>query len=241
MNIKKLFVGIFFSTSLISTANAGIKDFLEKAEIQEKIKEEIASLDIGFDVKLLDLQVSEGLGISYKYKYEVEPSYQDNYYTRIDKWNLNLSLSPGNFVKDYDLPISLNIDSGSEILFVRQFRNKKEALLAKPYTPKHIPFKAKWALQNLKVGDYVAIPAKLNIAINASIEAKEGLFTAEAYSQYLLSGEFHIHLFRMNNNKMRMRLIAHRKNSNSDGINFKFDFKIFGIGIVDKKIKKLID
>ncbi|MCJ8347118.1 hypothetical protein MJH12_16370 [bacterium] len=241
MNLKKLFVGILFSSSLFSTANAGIKDLLEPAKIKEKIMEEVAALDIGFDVKLLDLKAFEGLGISSKYKYEVEPSYQDNYYTRIDKWNLNFSLRPGNFVKDYSLPISLNIDSGSEILFVRQFKNQKEALLAKPYTPKRIPFKAKWALKNLEVGDYVSIPAKLNIAINASAGAKEGIFTAGAYSQYLLSGEFQIHLFRMKNNKMRMRLVAHRKKSTSGGVNLEFDFKIFGMDIVDKQIKKLID
>ncbi|PCJ21552.1 MAG: hypothetical protein COB02_02850 [Candidatus Cloacimonadota bacterium] len=241
MKLQLNFFNLVCILCLSQNFYAGIQDYLEPAKIKQKIKEEVASLDIGFDVKLLDLKAFEALGISSKYKYEVEPSYQDNYYTRIDKWNLNFSLRPGNFVKDLDLPISLNIDSGSEILFVRQFKSQKEALLAKPYTPKKIPFKAKWALKNLNVGDFVAIPAKLNIAINASVGSNSGVFSGGVYTQYLLSGEFQIHLFRMANDKMRMRLIAHRKKTISGGVDLKADFKIFGMSLVDKQIKKLID
>ncbi|MCO4783197.1 MAG: hypothetical protein KC646_12805 [Candidatus Cloacimonetes bacterium] len=241
MTVQKLLLKTLLLLSFVTLSQAGIKDFLEPSKIKQKIVDEVASLDIGFDVKLLDLKAFEGLGISSKYKYEVEPSYKDNYYTRIDKWNLNFAIRPGDFVKNYELPISLNIDSGSEIMFVRQFKNQKEALLAKPYTPKRIPFKAKWAIKNLAPGDFVSIPARLNIAVNASIDAKDGVFSGGAYSQYLLSGEFQIHLFRMKDQKIRMRLIAHRKKATSGGVNIKADFKIFGMSLVDKQIKKLID
>ncbi|PCJ19566.1 MAG: hypothetical protein COB02_07415 [Candidatus Cloacimonadota bacterium] len=240
--MKKLFLlKLFFIFLLTPFHQAKIGDYLESASIKQKIKEEVASLDIKFNAKFLDLKVFEGLGISSSYKYEVEPSYKDSYYTRIDKWKLNFGLRPGDFVKDFDLPISLNIDQNSEVLFVRQFKTQKKALLAKPYTPKRIPFKAKWALKNLEVGDFVSIPARLNIAINASIGKQTGIFSSGVYSQYLLSGEFQIHLFRMSNNKMRMRLIALRRKSISGGAHIKADFKIFGIKIIDKQIKKLID
>lgn len=241
MKIQHLLIKSILLFSILQLNHAGLKDFLEPSKIKQKIVDEVASLDIGFDVKLLDLKAFEGLGISSKYKYEVEPSYKDNYYTRIDKWNLNFAIRPGDFVKNYELPISLNIDSGSEIMFVRQFKNQKEALLAKPYTPKRIPFKAKWAIKNLAPGDFVSIPARLNIAVNASVDTNEGVFSGGVYSQYLLSGEFQIHLFRMKDQKIRMRLIAHRKRSTSGGVNLKADFKIFGMKLVDKQIKKLID
>ena len=57
----------------------------KKDSIPTRIKEEINDLKIGFDLKLLDLDFLEGLGLSVKYAYEVEPGFSSKYQLRVDQ------------------------------------------------------------------------------------------------------------------------------------------------------------
>jgi hypothetical protein len=221
-------------------SQAGIKDYLNPEKLKKSIKKEIAELDIKFKLKLLDVNVAEGVGIASGYRYEVEPSYMDGFYNRVDKWNLNMSLSPGDWVPDYDLPISLNISSGAEIIFVRQFKKKMKAMKAMPYTPARIPLTAKRALEKLQPGDFVSIPARLNIVLGAGASATDGIFSAHAGAHYLVSGEFQIHVFRMKDNHVRIKLIALRKKAKGASASVGWSFDVFGINLVDKQIKKLL-
>src|SRR5690606_39223889 len=61
-----------------------LKSSLEPAKIEQKIKDKITSLDIGFDLDLIDLDLFDGAGLAAKYRYEVEPSYHGDWYTRVD-------------------------------------------------------------------------------------------------------------------------------------------------------------
>jgi len=225
----------------ISNSSAGIKDWLDPANLKEEIKKEIAELDIGFKVDLVDLNLAEGIGISTRYRYEVEPSYMDGWYSRMDKWTLKAGLRPGDFLDDVDLPISLNIENGVDVVFVRQFKTRKKAMTALPYTFARLPLKAKWARKNLSPGDFVSLPTRLNIVVSAGMSFSEGIVGAGVNTHYLLSGEFQIHIFRMKDDKARVKLIALRKRGHGAGANAGLEFKIFGIGLIDKKIKRFVD
>ena len=240
--MRFLFFFILALTLLAPSSHAGIKDWLSPAKLKEEIKREIAELDIKFKVDLVDLNLAEGIGISSRYRYEVEPSYMDGWYNRMDKWILKANLNPGDLLSDVvDLPISINIENGTEIIFVRQFKSKKKALTALPYTFARLPLKAKWARKNLKPGDFVSIPTRLNIVVGAGLSFTEGVFGAGINSHYLLSGEFQAHIFRMKNDKVRVKLIALRRRGKGVGATAGVEFKIFGIGIIDKKIKRFVD
>jgi len=232
---------ILFLTLIILPTHAGLRKYLENADLKEEIKAEIAELDIGFNVDIFDLNITEGIGIATGYRYEVEPSYINDWYSRIDKWVLNTNLRPGDFLKDADLPISINVDNGLEVLFVRQFKTRKEAMTAIPYTFAKLPLKAELARKNLKPGDFVSLPARLNIVVSAGLGVTEGIVRQSANTHYLLSGEFQIHIFRMKDDKVRIKIIALRKRQKGADVSTDLDFKIFGIGIVDRRIKKLID
>ncbi|MBT3786632.1 hypothetical protein HOF92_16780, partial [bacterium] len=231
---------IFPITLLLPHSHAGLKNYLESAKIKEEIKNEIAELDIGFKVDLFDLNLAEGVGISSRYRYEVEPSYIDDWYTRIDKWVLNTDLRPGDFIKDLDLPISVNVGNGMEVVFVRQFKTRKEAMKALPYTFARLPLKAKLARSKLQPGDFVSLPANLNVMVSAGTTATDGFLSAGAHTHYLLSGAFQIHLFRMKDDKVRVKLMALRKRGLGASASADIDFKIFGIGLVDRRIKRFI-
>jgi len=221
-------------------SQAGIKDYLKPEKIKGSIKKEIAELDIKFKLKLLDVNVAEGVGIASGYRYEVEPSYMDGFYNRVDKWNLRMGLSPGDWVEDYDLPISLNISNDAEIIFVRQFKKKMKAMKAMPYTPARIPLTAKRALKKLQPGDFVSVPARLNIVLSAGTSATDGIFSGHVGAHYLVSGEFQIHVFRMKDNKVRIKLIALRKKAKGANASISWGFDVFGISLVDKQVKKLL-
>jgi hypothetical protein len=226
------------------SASAGLFDFLKPSEINERIREEVADLDVRFNVDLLDVDLFEGLGISSRYRYEVEPSYIANYHTRVDKWEIKVDLSPGDIIKDaLDLPIYLNIKRDSSIYFVRQFPTKKEALLAKPYLLNKMPVNSQRALKHLQPGDFVSIPAQMSVAVGASsgfFDRLDGL-DAAANIYYVISGKFLIHVFRMKDNKVRVKLIAQRSNARGGDISVSGDIEIFGVSILDRQIDKIFD
>ena len=240
MNFSKLKFALLILVTSISV-QAGIKDILKPGKIIERVKEEVAEMDISASVRLLDLDIAQGVGISSKYKYEVEPSYLAKHHTRVDRWKLKTDLRPGDIVKDIiDLPIYLNIDKGAEINFVRQFSSKKEALKAIPYSFNKLPINAKRALK-LNVGDFVSIPTTMSVAVGASIGNVQDILSVNAGGYIVFSGKFLVHVFRMKNKKVRVRLIAERNHTTGVNTGAKIDFDIFGVSVVDKQVKRWLD
>lgn len=242
--MRKWILPLLTLVMFTNSASAGLFDFLKPSEINERVREEIADLDVRFNVDLLDVDLFEGLGISSRYRYEVEPSYIANYHTRVDKWEIKANLSPGDIIKDaLDLPIYLNINRDSSVYFVRQFPTKKGALTAKPYLLNRMPVNAERALKYLEPGDFVSIPAQMSVAVGAStgfFDRIDGI-DAGANIYYVISGKFLIHVFRMKDNKVRVKLIAQRSNARGGDVNIEGDFEIFGVSILDRQIDKIFD
>lgn len=242
--MKKLIHSLLLVLMTLTSVNASFFDFLKPAEINERIREEYADLDIQFSVDLLDVDLFEGLGISSRYRYEVEPSYLANYYTRVDKWEMKTNLSPGDLIKDaIDFPIFLNINKDSNVYFVRQFKSKKQALLARPYAFNKLPITASRALEKLVPGDFVSIPADMSVTVGASsgfLDQIDGI-NAKAKVYYVLNGKFLIHVFRMKNDKVRVKLIAQKSSGAGIDTEFGGDIEIFGVSVLDHQIEKIFD
>ncbi|MGZ3809584.1 MAG: hypothetical protein ACXVCE_15985, partial [Bacteriovorax sp.] len=133
-----------------NTQAAKLEDYLDRKEIQKKIRETIANQDLDFDVSLGNLDLIDGINISSKYKYDVEASYINKFYTRVDKWDLSGAINVGEVLKDLvDIPFSFSVNKTSSFFFVRQFPKKLDAIKALPYTPAKLPLNAKLALKNL--------------------------------------------------------------------------------------------
>ncbi|EQC52322.1 hypothetical protein [Bacteriovorax sp. DB6_IX] len=229
---------LFISTLSVQ---AGIKDILNPEKLAGKVREEIAEMDISASVKLVDLDLAEGIGISSKYKYEVEPSYQAKHYTRIDRWKLNTDIKAGDIIKDIvELPVYLNIAKGAEVNFVRQFPSKKEAMLKKPYFLSSLPVNADKALK-LHVGDFVSIPTTMSVAVGAGIGNAYEILKTNVGAYVVFSGQFLVHVYRMKDSKVRVRLIAQRNSSYGANSSAKLSFDIFGISVVDRQIKRWVD
>lgn len=228
-----------------SGAHAELKEVFSKSYLEGKVRDEIADLEIGFDIDLLDIDIAEGVGISSRYRYQVEPSYQAGHSMRIDSWKLKFNLKPGDVIKsqvleDESIPVYFNIERDSEILFIRQFKRKSKAVKAAPYTLGQLPINARHALK-LNPGDFVSIPTNMTIATGISGSLKDGLISAGGNIYLVYSGKFLVQVFRMHDSKVRLRLIAQRDSARGISANSKIDFDIFGIKVVDKQIKRHLE
>ena len=231
----------------------GFRRHLVKSKWGKRIVNEIADIDIRFNLKLFDLDLYEGVGIGSRYRYEVEPSYVDNYYTRVDTWRLNANVRPGDMISKDSLPFGLNIEKGQEVHFIRQFKSKKRALKAVPYNFKHFPYNSERIIEKLHPGDFVAIPAHLNLVIGKGIGTLSNVLSgavseyfglnAGLNANYLLSGKFQLHIFKMMDNRVRLRVLAQRQQKLAMQANAQIGFlgsglDFFLINVVDKQIRK---
>lgn len=244
--IRSVFLASVLMTSVFTTsAHAELQQFLDKAKIKTEIKEEIADLDINFSADLGDIDIVQGINLSAKYRYEVEPSYQNSYFTRIDKWDVNTNINVGDVINNIvDSPFTFSVARNNSIFFVRQFKNKVEALSSTPYTPKKLPLTAKRALTELKTGDFVALPANLNIAVSAggsTTMAAPVVLDARASVYYIVSGEFVIQVFKIDDSHVRLKMISKRGQQSGVQASAGASFKFFGLRILDRQIDRLFD
>ena len=94
---------------MAQNVQASLSDHLNPKDIQSRIRSEIADLDIRFSADLFNLDLFEGIGLSARYRYEVEPSYQNGFHTRIDKWRIKADLSIGDMIGASETPLYLNL------------------------------------------------------------------------------------------------------------------------------------
>ena len=246
MSIKILYVAcLMLLNILVPNSYAGISDFFKEITDLEKvrlrIKDEIQNLELITDVDLLNSQIIEGVGLGIQYKYELEPSYEAGFFTRADVWKVNSKLNPANLVRASQIPISLQFEPGAEIYFVRQFKRQIDAATALPFTPERLPFSANKAVKNLKPGDFVSIPTHLNLVLNAGLAQDIRGVNFGASTHFILSGKFMIHLFRLADQKVRMKIIATRTRTTGGSLGANFDLKIFGVKLLQRSIESIVE
>jgi len=207
------------------------------------VKEKVADLSIGLDLGFANLELLRGLGIASGYRYEVEPTYDGPYYHRVDRWRVGLNLKPGDLIKSaLDLPISFNISKSSDVLFVRYFPTRKQALLVKPYHIAQLPMTAENVREQLVPGDFVALPGRMNIMMSAQLSTGPLAFKAKAGSHWLMRAEYQIHVLRMQNDRVRLRIITRREREKGwIGARVGAGFKLFGMEFSDTTITSFFD
>ncbi len=227
------------NTILEKTDSTYFKKFSPK-----NIGDKLADLDINLNVRFLDVDLVNGINLSSKYRYAVEPSYEDKYYTRLDRWVNEVGINTGDLL-DKVSPIHFNVKKNSDIFFVRQFKSKNEALKAKPYTLRKLPINANAALRSLHPGDFVAIPATLtlDLGLNGNSTWATGPIglEAKANASYLVTGEFIIYVFKIDEKRVRLKLMSKRTYSKELGAEANVDLTFFSANLANKAIDLLYD
>ncbi len=234
---------VISNTYAIETSDL-MEKYLDKAKLKEQIAKEITNLDLHFDMNLGSIDIIDGINIAGKYRYQVEPSYQNNYHTRIDKWDINTGINPGTLLKGIvDLPINFSISRNNSFFFVRQFKSKVQAMDAIPYSLHKLPLNSGRALK-LNIGDFAAIPANLNLAFSAGANTSyvnPFVINAGISAFWVLSAEFTIQVFKIDETHVRLKLITKRGYDRGVNSNVNAQFKLFGVKLLDKQIERLVD
>lgn len=247
MMFKRTVYKMTFASSLmlLGTVQAQAKlDFLEPAKLTQAIKKEVAKQSIGANVNLVSADILDGVSAALKYRIQSEPSYVNGYYTRIDKYTFGVDINPGDIIEGLDVPVGFNINKNAEVIFARQFKSQAESLKAIPYTLKQLPLSAHTAIRELDPGDFVSLQTRLSFVVSLGASTPLATYlTLSGSTHAYVSGDFFIHVFKMPNNKIRVKLIG--IHGNGGGANAQIGvgsgLKIFGFNYVDRKINKWLD
>ncbi len=230
----------FIILSLLLCSTAFSQSFLEETNPKGWLWDRISSIDLGFSGDLFDQTFYDSLGLSITYAYEVESSHREGYFSRVDKFRTKVKVQPGDIISGTSSPLYLHLKRESEIVFIRQFKKKWDAVKALPYTPLRLPYNADQALKNLKPGDFVALPTSMSIVTGAQVGFGDDEFAeGKAGVYYLIQGQFLIHVFRLKDNKVRLKLIATRNREGGVRGSVQTGLNVFGIDLLDGIIKKI--
>jgi len=208
--------------------------------LYKKIKKELLELDLHLDVNLLDVELLDGISFAVQNKYESEPSYHNGYYTRIDKWDVKQKINVGEILETVfgDLPFGATIQPGNSVIFVRQYKDQLKARTALPVNPLKIPLNSKLA-RELEEGTFVSIPTYLNLVTRLGPDVAQTSFVeAGTGFTYLISGEFITQIFKLSDNRIRLKIIYNTKKG--PGLYFKISLDS-QIDIASSLTNKLIN
>lgn len=226
------------------TQSSPEEDFKETpySKIKGKIHEKILDLDVDFDLKLLDFNIARDISLGLGYRWGLEPSYEDGFFTRIDSYRLRSRIRIGDIIQSAvgsSLPVYMNLSGDRQIIFARQFKSQLKAATAAPYNPLRLPINSENAMK-MDVGDFVSIPASMNIVTGASASFGGGI-SGSARAYYLLSGDFRVNILKMDEQRVRVRLIGMRRSGTGAAASIDYGFNLFGIRFIDKQIGSFLD
>jgi hypothetical protein len=225
--------------------------------LMKRLRREVLEADLDIPLDIFDFEITKGISLATKYKWEIEPSYKDGYQTRIDRYTVKQDIKVGDILQSVvsNLPVFLNFQAGSEIIFARQFKTKMKAAASLPYTPFNLPMSAKKALK-LNVGDFVSLPVHLQAVTGLNIPLPTDLLFASGTGllklgvglNYLISGTSRFNILRLNDDKVRLRITAVKSRAKNQNyglrIGYKIDealpFDLLGIKVLNQVAGELI-
>lgn len=203
----------------------------EKVEKQSKLKAllESAHLDIKTGVKLIDSKdVKLSVGVGYESEATIGGSYL----------GVDTFLVAGGYLPDNGLGVSI----GREVTFIEKFNTRNESIHRelKGFTPKaikeRIPLTAEQALA-MHEFQFVGFRAPLTISLGAASlgDQLNKMFEQNSFSRLFVTGETDIHIYRMPENRVRVRIFSLKEKGLEAGIGI----KAIGVNTILRKLLKI--
>lgn len=204
--------------------------------------DQLEDTELKANVPLINLEIAEALKFGFKYRYKVVRDRVTNVFTRVDRYVLPYGLKPGEVLDD--TTIFIEMKKKNEIIFAQQFLDGDKARdVQSGYLPRMLPTTSSKALA-LNPGDYVQFNAQMNLVTSLSqlIPMPNGIINGRAEISFLLSGEFQIHVYRLNNSDVRLKLVGVNRDQFNSGFSMGVQghLGILGIKSLDKKIVKAL-
>ncbi len=214
-------------------------------------KKSLRNAKVRTKINLPTIEIAKGLNLGGKYGYVSSPSVGGRY-SGIDVWDVNLAAYPQLFGMTMPEGVGAGVTLQREITFIQQFKTQRESLIRVPYDPvTKLPLKSKVFFDKhkniftgeiepvLKSGDFIAYRAPMTFALGKGFgQVAAGHLGLTASLNYTISGEFDVHVFVMDDNQIRVKILAAKATTKgvSAGISL-MGFNALG-GFV---VKKLID
>jgi hypothetical protein len=117
----------------------------------------------------------------------------------------------------------LSLSGSREVTFIQQFPSRCKSLIRIAYDPiTKVPLNSDRALNRLKPGDFVAFSSPLTLSLGKGLEK----FVGESTNLKLLGGaSFNIHVYRMENDNVRVRFFA----TKTDGVSLNLGVRFYAI------------
>lgn len=257
----------FANTNEAGVAASSMGDIVEAAKyvgdkskgslaekLWEQAKHQLANSKIKAKVNLPTLELAKGLNVGGGYRIESEKSIAGKY-SGIDIWEVNLSAYPQLFGID-NPTVGVGFSASRQITYIQQFDSQRDSLLRVPYDPiSKMPLKSSIFFDKhkniftgeeemiLKPGDFIGYRAPMTLSIGKGFgqlaSTALGISTSiSAGLSYVISGEFDVHIFVMNNNMVRVKLLAIKDKSKGASVGV----SLLGFsGIGELIINKIID
>lgn len=211
--------------------------------------EQIATLDPSFDFDFLEFDVGSIASVAAGYEYEVEPAYTNGLYARTDRWRLKSSLIPsesGDLSEGLSWSVAAGMRHSAEATFIRFFDNACLAETVAPYSPRRIPMKAATALgDRFATGDYFVFKASMGFVISGDLLKLLGnpLWAVRLNANYLIDGSYQIHVVRLDQKHVRLKIVARRGKEAGVGVNVGWsgEFDVFGVSQLDRQLRRIVD
>ena len=234
----KLFLSLIFLTLITFHSQAAR---ICKSQRTLTHAEQLASLGPSFDLRLLKFDLFPTGNVFSEYEYDVSPAYSKGLYKRIDKWIVGSKLSSGNI-----LDFKFGIDPQVQATFIRFKKDPCQAMLSLPYSPKIMPLKAHVAIgPDFKIGDYFLFRGSVGFSVGSELlnllwQSPWGITLS---GNYLIQGFYQLHIVRLDQNHIRLKILGHRGKSlsGSVGLGFKNELEVFKIDQLDNKLEKLVN
>ena len=176
----------------------------ERNPKHRSVKQVLGTVDP--DIQLSTTQGPDLARLALRYRYDVAPAYQSGLYTRLDRWQASVAIR--------DLIPGLKLMPGTEIVAIRQYKSKKDALKAAPKLKLNsLPLSAENArametgsilMFSVAAEDFKGVDGSVNVAGPLAVGGKLG---------HADRGLFQVQAQKLNGNKVRLRLVATRQHA----------------------------
>lgn len=209
-----------------------LKNYLTKENIKRSIVDAFDSLKISLDTDIFKINVYDGLSIKGKYDYEVDKSYIPGQYTRRDTFQFKIDVDgKKSLFPELQTPLFLKSNRNNEVIISRQFQKKMDAMKAPPFNVAKLPIRAKY-IDRLNIGDFVSIPASMALTTGFSFSDVAPVLNTGLTGFFTLAGEFLIQIYKLEGQKVRLKIIAEKKKSRGLSFKSRFQIEIFNFEIL---------
>jgi hypothetical protein len=198
---------------------------LKKQKVWTEFTSALRNTKLSSSISTPTSSLSKGLGIDGGYSMKSRPSLGEKF-SGIDIWDINIGATSELFGPLKNAEIGTGTSVSRQFTFIQQFDSRLESIQRLPYDPvTKIPLNAdlffktqfnKTTQKNervIKDGDFIGFRAPLTLSLGRGYEfAAKTHIALDASLYWVLAGEFDIHIFKMKDDQVRVKIMAIKDN-----------------------------